>query len=161
MRTAIVVLVCLCTSAVAAVDVMNAFHFHTYFWQQNQVSVEDVRDLRQLIQKEIEAGGLTNCSLNHLNMQPIGPHPIGSFETCCNVTSLHLAVSFFMRQHGKFSVLLHPLTRQEVRDHTEHAFWMGMPLPLDLSSLSPMLEKTPICPVYSNVTADYSSAAAP
>ena len=111
-----------------------------------------MRELRQLIQNEIEHGGLRNCSLNHLNLEPVGPHPIGSFETCCNASSLHAGVSFFMQNHHKFSVLLHPLTKQQLIDHTDRALWMGLPLNLDLDVLPPLLESVPICPVYGNVT---------
>ena len=93
-------------------------------------------------------GGLGDCSLNHLNLRPIGPHPIGSFETCCNATSLHAAISFFERNHRKFSVLLHPLTPQQYTDHTERAFWIGQALNLDLHGFTHDLDRAPVCPDY-------------
>ncbi|MBX6476336.1 DOPA 4,5-dioxygenase family protein, partial [Pseudomonas syringae group genomosp. 3] len=33
-------------------------------------------------------------------------------------------------------VFLHPLTGDELRDHTDHAIWMGAVRPLDLSALT-------------------------
>ena len=151
-----VVLSVLLTTA-AGVEVIQAFHFHTYFLQENRVKVHEVKELRELISKEIATGGLRNCSLNHLNLGPRGPHPIGSFETCCNVSSLDAATSFFMKNHGKFSVLLHPLTKQQLKDHTERAMWIGLPMPLDVEILDPVLDETPICPVYGNVSVSYDN----
>lgn len=81
-------------------------------------------------------------------MEPIGPHVIGSYETCCNETVLNGAVSWFMQNHGNLSVLLHALTRYEVLDHTYRAFWLGQKLSLDLTPLSPDLGEEPICPHY-------------
>jgi len=135
-----------------ASDVIYGYHFHTYYFQDNRHSKEDVQKFRDLVHKEITTGSLGTCSMNHLNLEPIGPHPIGSFETCCNVTSLGPGVSFFMKNHGKFSILLHPLTKSEVLDHSERAFWMGQKLLLDFSHLSSALHKTPVCPIYQNST---------
>lgn len=41
-----------------------------------------------------------------------------------------------MQNHGNLSVLLHPLTRYEVLDHTHRAMFLGKELPLDVSVLS-------------------------
>lgn len=70
-----------------------------------------------------------------MNVAPRGPHPIGSYETCCNASSLAQAQSFFMQNRGNLSILLHPLTRYEVLDHTTRAMWLGKDMPLDISRL--------------------------
>lgn len=41
-----------------------------------------------------------------------------------------------MENHGNLSVLLHPLTRYEVLDHTHRAMFLGKVVPLDVSVLS-------------------------
>lgn len=78
---------------------------------------------------------LAGCRLNRVNYAPRGPHIIGSYETCCNASALSHAQSFFMQNRGNLSVLLHPLTRYEVLDHTTRAMWLGKDMPLDISSL--------------------------
>lgn len=45
------------------------------------------------------------------------------------------AQSFFMQNHGNLSVLLHPLTRYELLDHSTRAMWLGERVPLDLAAL--------------------------
>lgn len=79
---------------------------------------------------------LDGCGLNRMNLSPIGPHIIGRFETCCNSSALARAQSFFMQNHGNLSIILHPLTRYEVLDHTTRAMWLGKSMPLDISGLN-------------------------
>ena len=121
------------------------FHFHTYYFQSSQKDI--VNEFYKLVSSEINPDGqLTNCAINHLNLSPIGPHPIGSFETCCNATALPNAIGFFMKHRGVLPILLHPLTTSEVIDHTERAMWMGPKVPLDLTPLAFKLHETPHCP---------------
>lgn len=85
--------------------------------------------------QELTTTQLAGCRLNTVNYGPRGPHPIGSYETCCNASAISSAQSFFMQNHGDLSVLLHPLTRYEVLDHTTRAMWLGKDMPLDISVL--------------------------
>lgn len=48
---------------------------------------------------------------------------------------LGAVVSWLMANRGPCSVLIHPNTSDEVADHTEHATWMGQPVPLDVDLL--------------------------
>lgn len=95
--------------------------------------------------RELSTNVLAGCRINFLNLGPRGPHSIGSFETCCNTSAINPAQSFFMQNHGNLSVLLHPLTRYEVLDHTDRAMWMGKEIPLDVSTLSHDLVDIPLC----------------
>ena len=124
-----------------------AYHFHTYYFQDNPTDKGKASTFRNRVIAEVSNGhGLQNCVVNRLNIAPIGPHPIGSFETCCNKTSLPSAVSWFMlNRNPDHSVLLHPLTRYEVIDHTTRAFWLGQKMPLDTSKLESDLHETPTC----------------
>lgn len=108
-------------------------------------------DFREAIQQQINNGDLASCRLNVVNTGPRGPHPVGSYETCCNSTSIPFALSFFMQNHGNLSVLLHPLTRMEVLDHTKRAMFLGPKLPLDTSVLAEDLgENLDICRPFLN-----------
>ena len=44
-------------------------------------------------------------------------------------------LGFLMLNHGPHPVLVHPVTANEVMDHTHHALWLGPPQPLDLAKL--------------------------
>eukprot|EP01116_Phalansterium_solitarium_P013525 TRINITY_DN3090_c0_g1_i1.p2 TRINITY_DN3090_c0_g1~~TRINITY_DN3090_c0_g1_i1.p2 ORF type:complete len:145 (+),score=19.55 TRINITY_DN3090_c0_g1_i1:54-488(+) len=116
-------------------EFIQEYHFHVYFLQNNEQSRESAEAIRERLSTLIEQKyfGLV---LNKVNYGPRGPHPIGSYEVWCPAEDLPRALSWFMLHRGTHSVLLHPLTRYEIRDHTERAMWLGQPVPLDLSVLS-------------------------
>ena len=45
-------------------------------------------------------------------------------------------LSFTMLKRGSLSVLIHPLARNEVEDHTVHKMWLGEAYPIDVSTLN-------------------------
>lgn len=44
-------------------------------------------------------------------------------------------VPWLVTRHGEHSVLIHPHTGDGLRDHTEHACWLGERVPLILDTL--------------------------
>ncbi len=44
-------------------------------------------------------------------------------------------MSFFAINRGDFSILIHPRTREELKDHTARAIWLGPPVPLKVEIL--------------------------
>ena len=73
----------------------------------------------------------------------MGPHPMGSYEVWCPKEYFARAFSFFTINRGNLTILVHPLTRHEVIDHSERAIWMGTPAPVDLTALSNLLPTVP------------------
>jgi DOPA 4,5-dioxygenase len=64
-----------------------------------------------------------------------GPHPIPQFEI--HFTRDALAdVRAFIEASG-FTALIHPLTDDDLADHTSLAEWIGTPLAMDLTTLDP------------------------
>lgn len=49
-------------------------------------------------------------------------------------------VSWLVIHRGPLSVLVHPNTNDEYRDHTQRATWMGQEMPLDFSIFRKMKE---------------------
>jgi aromatic ring-cleaving dioxygenase len=64
-----------------------------------------------------------------------GPHPIPQFEVHFTKEALP-AISDFITASG-FRALVHPLTDDDLADHTRLAHWIGTPLELDLTTLDP------------------------
>jgi len=74
-------------------------------------------------------------STEPLNMKPVGPHPVGSFETWVPVEYFPQAFEWFLSNRGALSILVHPLTRYEIKDHTDRVVWMGKSFEIDTSIL--------------------------
>ncbi|GMH89462.1 hypothetical protein TrVE_jg13100 [Triparma verrucosa] len=128
------------------------YHFHVYFFQNNEASTADANRLRQGIVDAVGRGEFvavchgvdetvlpgfnSTDDVPPVNMGPRGPHPAGSYEVWVPQEHLGMATSFMMLNRGENSVLLHPLTRHCVEDHTGRVMWMGAPFNIDRTVLA-------------------------
>jgi aromatic ring-cleaving dioxygenase len=64
-----------------------------------------------------------------------GPHPIPQFEAHFLKRSLSKLVP--MIEASGLRALVHPLTDDDLADHTTLAYWIGEPVELDLETLDP------------------------
>lgn len=128
------------------------FHYHVYFFQNNEQSTADAQRLRQGIVDAVKRGEFvavchgvdesvlpgfnSTGDVPPVNMGPMGPHPAGSFEVWVPAEHLGLVTSFMMLNRGETSLLLHPLTRHCVEDHSGRIMWMGVPFNIDLTVLA-------------------------
>lgn len=103
------------------------FHAHVYYSAEERPAAEALRE------------GFGNdpeiLFLGRMTDRPVGPHPIPQFE-----------IHFLERARGAvidaieatgLRALVHPLTDDDLADHTSLAHWLGAPLDLDLSVLDP------------------------
>lgn len=67
--------------------------------------------------------------------EPIGPHPLPMFEANFPMEHFAEVVLWLMKERGGFSVLVHPITGDEIYDHTQGAIWLGPSVRLNYSSL--------------------------
>src|SRR5690242_14467911 len=121
---------------------IKEFHFHTYFFQDSETSVQRAHAIYNSIQQLNTSNYFVAVPLK-LNMGPVGPHPIGSFETWVPREYFARVYEWFLKNRRGLSIMIHPLTREEVKDHTTSAAWMGEPIPLNTSVLSELLDKVP------------------
>ena len=70
-----------------------------------------------------------------LRDRKVGPHPIPQFEIHFRADALTYVL---LRIRGTgLTALVHPLTDDDLADHTSLALWIGEPLPLDETVLDP------------------------
>jgi DOPA 4,5-dioxygenase len=60
----------------------------------------------------------------------IGPHTQSNFEVVIDKKALGEVMQFLQMNRDHLSVLVHPHTGDEMRDHHESALWLGDPVPL-------------------------------
>jgi DOPA 4,5-dioxygenase len=65
----------------------------------------------------------------------VGPHPLPQFEIHFRASALAQVTSVL--EASGLRVLIHPLTDDDLADHTTLAVWIGEPLVLDESVLDP------------------------
>ncbi|KIY62943.1 hypothetical protein CYLTODRAFT_360742 [Cylindrobasidium torrendii FP15055 ss-10] len=104
----------------------NGFDFHIYYIQSDKEQLEFARSLHERIRREFP-----EMRIYRFWEVPVGPHPTAMFEV--NVFDPHMTGTLFSWlavNRGPCSVLIHPNTGDELKDHTTLATWMGQPWPL-------------------------------
>lgn len=103
------------------------YHAHIYY-EPNQRPAA-ARLLQRLAQSNfvLFAGELRD--------EPVGPHPKAQFEVHFREDAVAQVVAL-IKESG-LTALVHPLTDDDLADHTTLGQWLGKPLPLDLSVLDP------------------------
>jgi DOPA 4,5-dioxygenase len=67
--------------------------------------------------------------------RPVGPHPLPMFETWFTPGGLDEVRAWAEKNRQGLSVMIHPITGDDYRDHAEGVQWMGKVLPLNLEIL--------------------------
>ncbi len=116
---------------------MNAisrpYHAHVYFDPASRAAAEAL--LRSLAERMSVAGPGKVLFVGAMCDRPVGPHPQPQFEVHFHEDSLP-AIRAEIETSG-LTALVHPLTDDDLADHTSLAQWIGAPLALDLSVLDP------------------------
>ena len=103
-------------------------HVHVYFTPETRAVAESLR-------ARIAANFAGRAHIGRLIDQPIGPHPLPMFEVDFSSALATELVPFLEAQRGDLSVLVHPVSGEEVQDHTVSAVWLGRRLELKVDFL--------------------------
>lgn len=103
---------------------MKYFHAHIYF------KAKDIDYARSLANK---VRSQDNFEKVEFYEKPIGPHPLGMIEAHFREPCRKTITEWLTQNHGKFSVLIHEDTGDDVKDHTDDIVWLGEELKIDFS----------------------------
>ena len=73
--------------------------------------------------------------MGEMRDRSVGPHPKAQFEVHFREDALAKILPLI--EASGLTALVHPLTDDDLADHTSLARWIGNPLPLDQSVLDP------------------------
>ena len=102
------------------------YHAHVYYEPATRPVAERLRD---------GIAETFSVKLGRWHDQPIGPHPIAMYQVAFAVVEFQRLVPWLMLNRAGLGVLIHPLTGDDLADHTSHALWLGPALPLRLDQL--------------------------
>ena len=108
------------------------YHAHIYFDSAERAAANR---FQQQLSESRRAGRPALLFVGELREQPVGPHPKGQFEVHFREDAVSQVVAL-IKETG-LTALVHPLTDDDLADHTTLGQWIGTPLPLDLSVLDP------------------------
>jgi aromatic ring-cleaving dioxygenase len=115
-------------------DDSNApWHAHIYYTADGRSRAQALR--AQLIALK-ESGQLRSLVfVGELRDHRVGPHPVPQFEIHFSA-ALVPTIDRQIRESG-LTALAHPLTQDDLADHTQLGRWIGEPIALDLTVLDP------------------------
>lgn len=100
---------------------VTGYHAHVYFDADSEPAALALRDA-VATSFDVEVG--------RVHRKPVGPHPHWSYQLAFAPELFGALVPFLMLNRGGLDVLVHPRTGDEIRDHFDHAAWLGEKAPL-------------------------------
>lgn len=104
-----------------------SYHAHIYF--QGAAEAERARWLRERIAERFAVRMGTWWE------RPVGPHDRSMYQVAFETGLFPTFVPWLMLNHGGLSILIHPNTANQRRDHLADSLWIGTKLPLDEAAL--------------------------
>jgi aromatic ring-cleaving dioxygenase len=115
-------------------DDSNApYHAHIYYMPEQRAAAFALHGRLNAMKESNEIDRL--LYVGQLRDRKVGPHPIPQFEI--HFTKEVLAKILRVIEASGLRSLVHPLTNDDLADHTTLAHWIGTPVELDLSTLDP------------------------
>jgi len=102
----------------------EAYHAHVYFDEQTREFATTVCE---------EASRQFGATMGRVHTTPVGPHPVWSCQLAFSIDAFDALIPWLDAHRGQLTVLVHGLSGDDLKDHTDHAYWLGAPMPLDVS----------------------------
>ena len=109
------------------------YHAHVYYELSDRAAAEHLH--RKLSNAKGTGELVSVLFVGEMRDRNVGPHPEPQFEVHFREDALP-GVLPLIRASG-LTALVHPLTDDDLADHTSLALWIGTPLQLDHSVLDP------------------------
>lgn len=100
-----------------------SYHAHVYFDPATQAG--EAAAIREA------AGQRFAVRLGTVHRGPVGPHSQAMFQIAFEPALFGTLVPWLMLNHRGLSILVHPNTANEKRDHLIDAIWIGCPVAID------------------------------
>ena len=110
---------------------IQGYDIHVYFFQSDPSSLLRAKSLHTELRQSFP-----QLTVYDVIPKPVGPHATGMFQAYIHTPEeFALVVPWIsLNRHG-LSILVHPHTGDHVKDHSEHAIWIGERLPVNLDIL--------------------------
>jgi len=112
---------------VPSVAEIHGYHAHVYF------DATTLGLAQALCENAVK---LFKVEMGRVHQKPVGPHPCWSCQLAFPSESFAALVPWLALHREGLTVLIHPRTGDDLRDHRDYAMWMGKVEVLDLGRFS-------------------------
>lgn len=106
----------------------GAYHAHVYF---------DAGTVAQARRLTGEAGRLFRVAVGRVHEKNVGPHPRWSCQLAFSAAEFDRIIPWLDAHRAGLDVFVHGVSGDDLKDHTDHAYWLGNAWPLDLAMFRP------------------------
>jgi aromatic ring-cleaving dioxygenase len=117
--------------AAVADDPRSITEYHAHIYYDPRKTRARAERLRERVAAEFPA-----ARLGRWHDELVGPHLQSTYQIAFPSGMLASFLPWLMLNRDGLTVLLHPKTGSDYRDHTAHAAWLGAALPLRLDVFS-------------------------
>jgi len=114
-------------------DAEAPFHSHVYFDADTRKAAAELRD--RFVRLQASGSDSRIRFVGRMIDGPVGPHPVPQFEVHFHADARESVIGLI--EAAGLVALVHPLTDDDLADHTTSGHWIGAPVELDLSVLDP------------------------
>ena len=107
------------------------YHAHIYYSADERPAAQALRD--DFLGQMFPAADI--LFVGQMTDRGVGPHPVPQYEVHFLERSRNQVIAAIER--SGLRALVHPLTDDDLADHTSLAHWIGEPIELDVSALDP------------------------
>jgi len=111
------------THTMRPVNAHKAYHAHIYFDENTRIFAKNICDL------SAEKFALR---IGRFHQQLVGPHPCWSCQVTFGERDFSDYISWLDKNRQGLTVFVHGLTGDDIKDHTDYAYWLGDELALNL-----------------------------
>ena len=106
---------------------ITGYHAHVYYDARTRPLAAQLRDA-------LAAG--FEVELGRWHDQPVGPHPDAMYQIVFRPDQFGVIIPWLLLNRCGLTILVHPETGDDYKDHAEHALWLGAILSLRLDVLT-------------------------
>jgi len=108
------------------ISLIKGYHAHIYF---DEETFEQAKVLCE------EAGKLFSVKVGRMHSKPVGPHPCWSCQLAFGSGEYADLLPWLALNRKGLTILIHTMTGNDLKDHTDYASWMGKIETLNLEAL--------------------------
>jgi len=108
---------------------ISEYHIHIYFPEGDGDAMAEAERVRQYVIAEFDG------ILGMTREVPGGPHFVPMLQVNFSASRFADVVPWMMLNRGDLSILVHPVTGDDVADHGDNALWLGDAVPINFDAL--------------------------